>query len=106
MQVEQASTTTPANQMKLTIPSDQELGRRIESIVRTIATVIAFVYAAGFTFGQALHWLSANLTQLHTYLLKPADEHSRPHPVVVTADANNCSDTASPHRARAKGFAT
>lgn len=92
--------------MKLTIPSDQELGRRIESIVRTIAAVIAFVYAAGFTFGQALHWLSANLTQLHTYLLKPADEHSRPHPVVVTADANNRSDTASPHRARAKGFAT
>ena len=105
-QVQKARTPTATPQMKLTIPSDQELGHRIESIVRTIAAVIAFVYAAGFTFGQALHWLSANLTQLHTYLLKPADEHSRPRPVVVTADASNRSDTASPHRARARGFAT
>ena len=100
-QVQQARTTTPANQMKLTIPSSQQLGSQIESIVRIIAVAAAFVYAAGFTCGQTIHWLSANFTRLHTYLLKPADEHSRPHPVVITAD-----DTASPHRARARGFAT
>ncbi len=86
--------------------NDQELGHRIESIVRIIAIVVAFVYAAGFTFGQAIHWLSANLTQLHTYLLKPADGHPHPNPVAVTADRNNRNDTASPHRARARGFAT
>lgn len=86
--------------------NDQELGHRIESIVRIIAIAVAFVYVAGFTCGQVIHWLSANLTQLHTYLLKPADGHSHPHPVVITADANNRSDFASPHRARARGFAT
>jgi len=86
--------------------NDQQLGRRIESIVRIIAAIAAFVYTAGFTFGQMIHWLSANLTQLHTYLLKPTDGHSHPHPVVVTADFDNRSDTASPHRARARGFAT
>ena len=103
-QVQQASTTTPANQMKLTIPSSQQLGSQIESIVRIIAVAVAFVYAAGFTCGQTIHWLSANFTQLHTYLLKPNDAkagHVDPHPVVITA-----SDTASPHRARARGFAT
>jgi len=86
--------------------NDQQLGHRIESIVRIIAIAVAFVYAAGFTCGQMIHWLSANLTQLHTYLLKPTDGHSHPDPVVVTADGNNRSDTASPHRARARGFAT
>lgn len=85
--------------------NDQELGHRIESIVRIIAVAVAFAYAAGFTCGQMIHWLSANLTQLHTYLLKPTDEHSHPHPVVITADGNNRSDTAIPHRARARGFA-
>ena len=104
--IQKTRTPTATPQMKLTIPSDQQLGSQIESIVRTIATVIAFVYAAGFTCGQMIHWLSANLTQLHTYLLKPADEHSRPHSVVITADGNNRSNTASPHRTRAKGFAT
>ena len=95
--------------MKLTIPSSQQLGSQIESIVRIIAIAVAFVYAAGFTCGQTIHWLSANLTQLHTYLLKPADAkagHVDTHPVVIAADGNNRSDTASPHRARAKGFAT
>jgi len=88
------------------LPTDQQLGHRIESIVRTIAAIIAFVYAAGFTFGQAIHWLSQNLTTLHTHLLIDNAGHASPHPVIVTADANNRSDTASPHRARTKGFAT
>jgi len=90
----------------MNIPTDQQLGQRIESIVRIIATAVAFVYAAGFTCGQAIHWLSANLTQLHTYLLKPTDEHSHSHPVVIGPDVDHRSSVASTHRARAKGFAT
>jgi len=90
----------------MNIPTDQQLGQRIESIIRAIAVVVAFVYAAGFTCGQMIHWLSANLTQLHTYLLNPTDEHSHPHPVVIGPDIDHRSSVAITHRARAKGFAT
>ncbi|AZB50530.1 hypothetical protein [Synechococcus phage S-H1] len=93
--------------MKLTIPTDQKLGHQIETIVRIIAIAVAFVYAAGFTFGQAIHWLSANLTQLHTYLLKPTDGYPHPHPVVIGPDVDHRSSVAStPTTTRAKGFAS
>ena len=90
----------------MNIPTDQQLGHRIESIARIIAIAVAFVYAAGFAFGQMIHWLSANLTQLHTYLLKPKDGHSHSHPVVIGPDVDHRSSVASSHRTRAKGFAT
>ena len=103
--IHQTRTTTPTNQMKITIPTDQQLGHRIESIVRTIAVIIAFVYAAGFTFGQAIHWLSANLTTLHHLLLH--DKHSqKPHP---PAHSNHCIRSSNyrtrPSKSTAKGFA-
>jgi hypothetical protein len=90
------------------LPTDQELGHRIESIVRTIAIITAFVYVAGFTCGQAIHWLSANLTQLHTYLLKPNDAkagHVDTHPVVLTSDFDNRVNLKRPCSTRTKGFA-
>ena len=91
--------------MKITIPTDQELGQQIESIVRTIATIVAFVYVAGFTFGQAIHWLSANLTTLHHLLLH--DKLSqKPHP---PAHSNHCIRSSNyrtrPSKSTAKGFA-
>ena len=91
--------------MKITIPTDQQLGHRIESIVRTIAIIIAFVYAAGFTFGQAIHWLSANLTTLHHLLLH--DKLSqKPYP---PAHSNHCIRSSDyrtrPSKSTAKGFA-
>jgi hypothetical protein len=86
--------------------NDQQLGHRIESIVRTIAAIAAFVYTAGFTCGQMIHWLSANLTQLHTYLLKPTDGHSHPHPVVLTPDFDNRVNLGRTRTTSPKGFAT
>ena len=55
--------------MKINIPTDQELGQQIESIVRASAAVIALVYAAGFAFGYSIHWLSSNFTKLHRLML-------------------------------------
>jgi len=91
------------------LPTDQKLGHRIESIVRTIAVIAAFVYTTGFTCGQAIHWLSANLTQLHTHLLKPNDTkagHVDTHSVVLTPDFDNRSTLRRPCSTRTKGFAT
>jgi len=93
--------------MKLTIPTDQQLGHQIESIVRTIATIIAFVYVAGFTFGQAIHWLSANLTALHHHLLIDNAGHANPHPFVPAPNTNNRHFARSTRpTTHAKGFAT
>ena len=89
--------------------NDQQLGHRIESIVRIIAITVAFVYAAGFTCGQVIHWLSANLTQLHTYLLKPNDAkagHVDTHPVVLTPDFDNRVNLGRTRTTSSKGFAT
>jgi len=88
------------------LPTDQQLGHRIESIVRTIAAIIAFVYAAGFTLGQAIHWLSQNLTTLHTHLLIDNAGHAKPHPVVLAPDFDNRSTLRRPCSTRTKGFAT
>ena len=92
--------------MKLTIPTDQKLGHQIESIVRIIAIAVAFVYAAGFTFGKSIHWLSANLTTLHHHLLVNETRHVITHPVVIGPDVDHRSSVASTHRTRAKGFAS
>jgi len=88
------------------LPTDQQLGHRIESIVRTIAAIIAFVYAAGFTLGQAIHWLSQNLTTLHTHLLIDNAGHANPHPVILAPDFDNRSTLRRPCSTRTKGFAT
>lgn len=93
--------------MKLTIPTDQQLGHQIESIVRTIAIAVAFVYAAGFTFGQAIHWLSANLTTLHHHLLVNETRHVITHPAATNPDSNHSADhRRTPTTTRAKGFAS
>jgi hypothetical protein len=91
--------------MKITIPTDQQLGHRIESIVRTIAIIIAFVYAAGFTFGQAIHWLSANLTTLHHLLLH--DEPAKTsHPAANPSDSLRSGDYRSrSSKSAPRGFA-
>ena len=91
--------------MKLTIPTDQQLGRQLESIARTVAIIIAFVYAAGFTFGQAIHWLSVNLTTLH-HLILHDEPTQKPHPATDSDNGLRSSD----HRSRSskstpKGFA-
>jgi len=89
--------------------NDQQLGHRIESIVRIIAVIVAFVYTAGFTFGQAIYWLSANLTQLHAHLLKPNDAkagHVNTHPVVLTPDFDNRVNLGRTRTTSSKGFAT
>ena len=87
------------------LPTDQQLGHRIESIVRTIAAIIAFVYATGFTFGQAIHWLSQNLTTLHTHLLIDNAGHANPHPVVLTPDFDNRVNLGRTRTTSPKGFA-
>jgi hypothetical protein len=90
------------------LPTDQELGHRIESIVRALAAIAAFVYTTGFTCGQAIHWLSANLTQLHTYFLKPNDAkagHVDTHPVVLTPDFDNRVNFRRARTTNPKGFA-
>jgi hypothetical protein len=90
------------------LPTDQELGHRIESIVRTIAVIAAFVYTTGLTCGQVIHWLSANLTQLHTHLLKPNDAkagHVDTHPVVLTPDFDNRVNLRRTCTTNPKGFA-
>ena len=91
--------------MKLTIPSDQQLGSQIESIVRTIATVIAFVYAAGFTFGQALHWLSANFTQLHRFLIHDATPASPAFVSNSNADSRSNNQRPPTSKRTNRGFA-
>ena len=91
--------------MKLTIPSDQQLGSQIESIVRTIAIVIAFVYAAGFTFGQALHWLSANFTQLHRFLIYDATPASPASVFNSNADSRGNNQRSSASNRTNRGFA-
>lgn len=89
--------------MKLTIPTDQQLGHQLESIARTIATIIAFVYVAGFTFGQAIHWLSANLN----HLLVNETRHVITHPAATNPDSNHSADhRRTPTTTRAKGFAS
>lgn len=91
----------------MNIPTDQQLGHRIESIARTIATIVAFVYVAGFTFGKAIHWLSANLTTLHHHLLVNETRHAITHPAVTNTDSNNSADHRRTHSTtRAKGFAS
>ena len=91
----------------MNIPTDQKLGHQIETIVRIIAIAVAFVYAAGFAFGQMIHWLSANLTTLHHHLLVNETRHSHPHPVVIGPDVDHRSSVAStPTTTRAKGFAS
>jgi hypothetical protein len=91
--------------MKLTIPTDQQLGRQLESIARTVAIIIAFVYAAGFTFGQAIHWLSANLTTLHHLLLH--DEPAKTsHPAANPSDSLRSGDYRSrSSKSAPRGFA-
>ena len=91
--------------MKLTIPTDQQLGHQLESIARTIATIIAFVYAAGFTLGQAIHWLSANLTTLHHLLLH--DEPAQASHPATDSDNGLCSGDhrSRPSKSTPKGFA-
>ena len=91
--------------MKLTIPSDQQLGSQIESIVRTIATVIAFVYASGFTFGQALHWLSANFTQLHRFLIHDSTPTSPAFVSNSNADSRSNNQRSSTSKRTNRGFA-
>ena len=103
--IQKARTPTATPQMKLTIPSDQQLGSQIESIVRTIATVIAFVYAAGFTFGQALHWLSANFTQLHRFLIHDATPSSPAFVSNSNADSRSNNQRPSTSKRTNRGFA-
>jgi len=91
----------------MNIPTDQQLGRRIESIARTIATIVAFVYVAGFTFGKAIYWLSANLTTLHRHLLVNETRHVITRPVVTNPNSDNSVNHRRTHSTnRAKGFAT
>ena len=91
----------------MSFPTDQQLGQRIESIARTIATIIAFVYVAGFTFGKAIHWLSANLTTLHRHLLVNETRHVITHSAATNPDSNNSVNHPRTHSTtRAKGFAT
>lgn len=91
--------------MKLTIPSDQHLGNQIEFIVRTTATVIAFVYAAGFTFGQALNWLSANFTQLHRFLIYDATPASPASVFNSNADSRGNNQRPPTSTRASRGFA-
>jgi hypothetical protein len=88
--LQKTCTTIATSQMKLTIPTDQQLGHQLESIVRTIATIIAFVYVAGFTFGQAIHWLSANLTHLPAHAIdKLTTDHDSAHSPAVDPNSNH-----------------
>jgi hypothetical protein len=105
--LQKTCTTIATPQMKLTIPTDQQLGHQLESIARTIATIIAFVYVAGFTFGQAIYWLSANLTTLHHHLLVNETRHVITHPAATNPDSNHSADYRRTRTTtRAKGFAS
>jgi hypothetical protein len=91
--------------MKLTIPTDQQLGRQLESIARTAAVIIAFLYAAGFTLGQAVHWLSANLTTLHHLLLHDEPAQAS-HPAANPSDSLRSGDYRSrSSKSAPRGFA-
>ena len=85
--------------MKLTIPTDEQLGKHIESIVRVIVIAIAVIYAAGFTCGTIIHWLSANLTTLHHHLLVDENQHADANPAVSHSDTNN---RVNPKRTRSR----
>lgn len=83
--------------MKISIPTDQELGQKIESIARAAAVLIAFFYAAGFSLGHSIHWLSANLTTLHRFML-----HEQPPENFYSVPDSSCVDSSCHRRTRAR----
>lgn len=83
--------------MKISIPTDQELGQKIESIARAAAVLIAFFYAAGFSLGHSIHWLSANLTTLHRFMI-----HESPNQELNFVSDSSCVNSSCDRRAQAR----
>ena len=71
--------------MTLIIPTDEALGLQIKRIIAAVAAVAVAFYVAGYVLGTAVHWLSANLTQIPVVALTTlttTSDHADPHPFV------------------------
>ena len=78
--------------MTITIPTDEALGLQIKRIISVVAAVAVAFYVAGYVFGAAVHWLSANLTQLPVVALTAlttTSDHADPHPFVPAAHGSH-----------------
>lgn len=90
--------------MKITIPTDQELGQQIEFIARAAAAVIALVYTAGFAFGYSIHWLSSNFTKLHRFMLHDSTPQKSDPIFDSSFRDSRCDLRSQASKSPAKGF--